>query len=152
MQKKIFYNFLFIFLITTSSLANEIIAGYPKVIDGDTIHINASKIRLNGIDAPEREQICSKFNTEYNCGITATQALTEKINNQIVSCKLQSSKDRYGRYIDVDVEVLLHACQVKPVGAQGLVNPGCKQHQIEPPLRLHNVLHRVLQCGQVGHV
>ena len=36
------------------------IVGYPKVVDGDTIHIKNFKIRLEGIDAPEIKQKCKK--------------------------------------------------------------------------------------------
>ena len=36
------------------------IYGVPKIIDGDTVHINNKKIRLEGIDAPEIKQKCKK--------------------------------------------------------------------------------------------
>ena len=54
----------------------KIITGIAKVIDGDTILINKKKIRLFGIDAPERDQKCQKiwltisffsFNKDYFC-------------------------------------------------------------------------------------
>ena len=35
------------------------ITGKPRVVDGDTIHINQTKIRLHGIDAPEMKQTCA---------------------------------------------------------------------------------------------
>ena len=50
--------FLSTFLYNVSN-AQEII-GIPKIIDGDTIHINNYKIRLEGIDAPEIKQKCKK--------------------------------------------------------------------------------------------
>ena len=34
----------------------EEIKGLAKIIDGDTVHINSKKIRLEGIDAPEIKQ------------------------------------------------------------------------------------------------
>ena len=37
--------------------AEKIIMGKAQVIDGDTIKINGKKIRLFGIDAPEKNQI-----------------------------------------------------------------------------------------------
>ena len=40
--------------------ASEIV-GFPKVVDGDTIHIKSYKIRLEGIDAPEMKQKCKKL-------------------------------------------------------------------------------------------
>ena len=52
---KNFYFFIFFFIFTYSAYG-EIISGKAKVIDGDTISINNSKIRLHGIDAPELDQ------------------------------------------------------------------------------------------------
>ena len=43
----------------SNSIAEEI-SGIPKVVDGDTIHINNYKFRLEGIDAPEMRQQCKK--------------------------------------------------------------------------------------------
>ena len=80
-----------IFFITSENLkAKElkIIAGIAKVIDGDTILINKKKIRLFGIDAPERDQKCQKiwltisffsFNKDYFCGEISTNRLKKKL-------------------------------------------------------------------------
>ena len=85
----------------------KIITGIAKVIDGDTILINKKKIRLFGIDAPERDQKCQKiwltiyffsFNKDYFCGEISTNRLKKKINNQFMSCKWKN-KDRYKRFI-----------------------------------------------------
>ena len=48
----IFFNLIF------DVFANELIIGFPKIIDGDTIKINGISIRLHGIDTPERHQKC----------------------------------------------------------------------------------------------
>ena len=45
------------------------IYGKPKIIDGDTVHINNKKIRLHAIDTPEINQTCSKDKFIWNCGI-----------------------------------------------------------------------------------
>ena len=75
-----------IFIITfflAQTLNGTEIYGIPKIIDGDTVHINKKKIRLEGIDAPEMKQQCKKpflkisaiisfeFNKNYSCGIIA---------------------------------------------------------------------------------
>ena len=50
-----------IFISYLSQIANaEEIKGLAKIIDGDTVHINSKKIRLEGIDAPEIKQQCKK--------------------------------------------------------------------------------------------
>ena len=59
MQKKIFYKILIfytIFFFQQNSFA-LIFEGIPRVIDGDSLEINNNKIRLFGIDAPEKKQI-----------------------------------------------------------------------------------------------
>jgi endonuclease YncB( thermonuclease family) len=96
------FNIILIIFLTLSSkiLASEI-SGFPNITDGDTIKIFNKRIRLHGIDAPEKKQICIKNLKEYSCGKEATIALIKKINGNKVSCKLQSTLDRYKRYIGV---------------------------------------------------
>ena len=83
------------------------VSGYAKIIDGDTIKINSKKIRLHGIDAPEKKQTCKKpyliigifsFTKSYSCGQVSTDKLIKKINNQIIKCKIKNV-DRYNRLI-----------------------------------------------------
>ena len=50
------FSFLILFSFTIISFSSEkILLGKAKVIDGDTIKINKKKIRLFGIDAPEKK-------------------------------------------------------------------------------------------------
>ncbi len=86
--------------------ASEIV-GFPKVVDGDTIHIKSYKIRLEGIDAPEMKQKCKKpylkimffnFQKDYYCGQMSKKKLVQKIGNKPVKCILLG-KDRYKRYL-----------------------------------------------------
>ena len=46
---------IFSLLFYQKIYASEIV-GFPKVVDGDTLHIESYKIRLEGIDAPEMKQ------------------------------------------------------------------------------------------------
>ena len=52
---------LIITFFLTQTLKGTEIHGTPKIIDGDTIHINNKKIRLEGIDAPEIKQQCKNL-------------------------------------------------------------------------------------------
>ena len=83
------------------------IVGFPKVVDGDTIHIKSYKIRLEGIDAPEMKQKCKKpylkimlfnFQKDYYCGQISKKKLIQKIANKPVKCILLG-QDRYKRYL-----------------------------------------------------
>tara|TARA_B100000123_G_C25433778_1_gene298592 strand:- start:6 stop:533 length:528 start_codon:yes stop_codon:yes gene_type:complete len=85
----------------------KVISGIAKVIDGDTLRIDKKKIRLFGIDAPEKKQQCRRsslsisfltFGKDYPCGQISADRLRKKINDKLVICKY-SSKDRYKRFI-----------------------------------------------------
>jgi len=101
---------LILFLILTSNIIAEEIIGVPRIVDGDTIHIEKYKIRLEGIDAPEIRQKCKKeklkissfigftFYKDYNCGEVAKENLESKVDRSKIRC-ISSSKDRYERYL-----------------------------------------------------
>ena len=98
------------FILTYNDVRSENInniSGFAKVVDGDTIKINSKKIRLYGIDAPEKKQKCKKtyltisfmsFTKDYMCGEVSTQKLIKKINNQKLNCNI-IDVDRYKRLI-----------------------------------------------------
>ena len=72
---------------------------YPAlIVDGDTITISGSKIRLSGIDTPERKQTCRKAGVTWKCGYEATEILREWTHTKEVRC-IGDEKDRYGRLI-----------------------------------------------------
>ena len=62
-QKILIFKFLFFgicfLLLNTNALSENIIHGNARIVDGDTIHIGQKKIRLHGIDPPEKEQTCT---------------------------------------------------------------------------------------------
>jgi endonuclease YncB( thermonuclease family) len=100
---RIFITFvsLFFLVISSSFAQTKPIEGRTKVIDGDTLKIGKSRIRLHGIDAPESKQRCKdKKSSRYFCGQAATKALRKKIDNRVVQC-LSDKKDRYKRYIAI---------------------------------------------------
>ena len=101
---------LIISFLFTQTLRGTEIYGVPKIIDGDTVHINNKKIRLEGIDAPEIKQQCKKpfikisaiigfqFSKNYSCGVVAKNKLIYKIEGSEIKC-ISLSKDRYKRYL-----------------------------------------------------
>jgi endonuclease YncB( thermonuclease family) len=75
------------------------VAGQASVIDGDTIDIHGQRIRLHGIDAPEKGQPCFDAGQQpYRCGQKAAMALDEFIGGSSVTCEEQDV-DRYGRIV-----------------------------------------------------
>ncbi|WP_339862526.1 thermonuclease family protein [Paremcibacter congregatus] len=72
------------------------ISGSAFIIDGDTVKINQSHVRLHGIDAPEIKQLCWNSTAQYQCGREAKSYLKQLIDNQSITCKT-INKDRYGR-------------------------------------------------------
>jgi endonuclease YncB( thermonuclease family) len=92
---------LTLILFLPMSAANADITGKPRVVDGDTVQINQTKIRLHGIDAPEMKQTCrTRKGKEQLCGVLAKQALERFIKDQDVTCK-GDKRDRYKRLIAV---------------------------------------------------
>lgn len=77
------------------------ITGKAVVVDGDTLRINGSRIRLHGIDAPESDQQCEDATGEsYPCGRRATAALRSAVSGERVNCE-RRTVDRYGRIVAV---------------------------------------------------
>ena len=98
-----FYSFLLHnFLLLISLLLVTQVISEVRVIDGDTLIIEQKKIRLSGIDAPEKSQLCYNSNKViYACGVIAYEKLNQLIIDsdfQLIKCK-DFSKDHYGRFI-----------------------------------------------------
>lgn len=72
------------------------IAGEPLVIDGDTILLSLTKIRLLGIDAPEPDQTCVRDGAPWSCGLEAKAALADLVRGRRVTCDL-NGRHSYGR-------------------------------------------------------
>ncbi len=107
LQINIYLIFFSLVNIDVKSEEIKVISGIAKVIDGDTLRIDKKKIRLFGIDAPEKKQQCRRsslsisfltFGKDYPCGQISADRLRKKINDKLVICKY-SSKDRYKRFI-----------------------------------------------------
>lgn len=77
------------------------IIGRASVIDADTIEIHGQRIRLWGIDAPERRQTCTRAGESYRCGTEAANALSAQIGQATVACRPRGGPDRYRRVVAV---------------------------------------------------
>ena len=92
---------LLLTLLLFASLAHADLSGPARIVDGDTIWIGETKIRLHGIDAPETKQECHHEDGEpYRCGEASTGALRVLVGAGAVRCE-GSAYDRYKRLIAV---------------------------------------------------
>ncbi len=81
--------------------ARGTLSGPARVIDGDTIVIAGTHVRLEGIDAPERAQTCGRaLAGKWACGKSAAAALEHLLAHQSVDCQDRGT-DKYGRMLGV---------------------------------------------------
>lgn len=75
------------------------ISGSARVVDGDTLVVGERRVRLEGIDAPESSQTCSRADGRaWPCGDAATRTLAALIGSRSVQCD-DAGTDRYGRVL-----------------------------------------------------
>lgn len=81
--------FLGFILALVAPAAAETLSGKPRIVDGDTIEIGVTSVRLHGIDAPEVAQ---------PCGRDAVAAIAALIADKDITCD-GSKLDDFGRLI-----------------------------------------------------
>lgn len=72
--------------------------GVGRVIDGDTLDVGRVRVRLHGIDAFERDQVCDGPRGPWACGAAATSALKSRAEGRALVCEVLDT-DRYGRKV-----------------------------------------------------
>ena len=77
---------------------SQTIVGPARVSDGDSLVIQNTRIRIEGIDAPELFQTCSRSGEEWSCGRQARDRLATLVGRSEVSCQ-SDRRDRYGRLL-----------------------------------------------------
>lgn len=81
------------------------VTGKAQAIDGDTLAIGGQRIRLHGIDAPDRHQTCTAEGRQWRCGEEAMFALAHAMLEHWVRC------EEKGREAD---GTLLAVCHIGP--------------------------------------
>jgi endonuclease YncB( thermonuclease family) len=93
---------LFATLIVLASSAVALpteLTGQASILDGDTLEIHGTRVRLWGIDAPESTQLCRRADSNlYRCGAKAASDLDAFIARRPVNCE-PVSHDQYGRTV-----------------------------------------------------
>ncbi len=88
-----------VLLASTPTWAQDI-TGPARVIDGDTIDVAGQRIRLHGVDAPEKNQTCQIEGVPWACGIAAWVELVQLVAGKDLTCETRDV-DRYGRVVAV---------------------------------------------------
>jgi len=84
-------------------------AGTARAVDGDSLALGDTRVRLAGIDAPELSQTCGAADALWPCGRAAQDHLADLVRGRAVECAGEGH-DAYAR--------LIAACTVvQPTGA-----------------------------------
>jgi endonuclease YncB( thermonuclease family) len=76
-----------------------IITGTGRVVDGDTLDVGPTRVRLEGIDAPEIAQTCQTAKGEsWDCGVAAAAMLRKLAEHKDLACD-RTGTDRYRRVL-----------------------------------------------------
>jgi len=108
-------------------------AAGPVVKDGDTIQLGNTVFRLDGVDAPELDQICIDDHADpWSCGIDARDRLSKLIGGRSVHCDdLGPDKGRSGRHLGLcaaDGDKISLNQQITRAGFAVGVEPAAKVH------------------------
>ena len=82
-------------LLTVAAGAADL-NGPARVIDGGTVEIGGTEIRLYGIDAPGPGQACARDGRPYDCAQEAGWALAERVGRHWLRCQ-ERGQDASGR-------------------------------------------------------
>lgn len=74
--------------------------GSVRVVDGDTLEWQGKRVRLFGIDAPEKRQSCDRNGQSWDCGLWSATMLARAVQSGPVTCDRMNT-DRYGRMVAI---------------------------------------------------
>jgi endonuclease YncB( thermonuclease family) len=83
------------------SRARPVLSGTAHVYDGDSIFFGSVEVRLDAIDAPERDQACKDAADKFwPCGIAARDVLRRMAGASEVECLIKG-RDKYRRLLGI---------------------------------------------------
>jgi endonuclease YncB( thermonuclease family) len=92
------HSLVVVLLLLSSAVSADTISGKPTITDGDTFRFKSGiRIRLFGVDTPEKSQKCEAKGACYPCGQEATKFVQNFIGKSELVCELTGDKtfDRY---------------------------------------------------------
>ena len=101
--------------VTAGAARSGRITGPARVIDGDTLEIAGLRIRIQGIDAPEHDDICQRPDgSSWPCGKWSTRTARDRFGGQVLACE-DLGERTWGRVVarctkgDIDVAAAMVA-------------------------------------------
>jgi endonuclease YncB( thermonuclease family) len=91
-----------LFMLAAPAAAVQSLSGAVRVIDGDTLEIAGTRVRLHAIDAPETGETCAGAAGDWACGARAARALAALAEGGL-TCRGEG-RDRYGRLVATCVD------------------------------------------------
>lgn len=91
--------FVLIVILLFPNLAAAEFSGRIAVIDGDTFDVGDVRVRLHGIDAPEKDQFCTTMaGQSWHCGAWVNTQVRQRVQGRIATCQ-EITEDRYNRIV-----------------------------------------------------
>jgi endonuclease YncB( thermonuclease family) len=87
---------LILLIAADTPAAAEPLSGVGRTIDGDSLKVGDTEVRLYGIDAPELTQACQRDGRAWSCGSDAAYQLSKLVNGKQVRCSTMGV-DTFGR-------------------------------------------------------
>lgn len=91
---------ILIILRILPQLAPLKVTGQARLIDGDSLFVNGVELRLEGIDAPEAAQNCTRAGKSWPCGRDASRALGRLLRGSAVRCE-GARRDAHDRVLAI---------------------------------------------------
>lgn len=82
----------------TPAAAQSTFTGTARSIDGDSLYVGDTEVRLFGIDAPEFKQSCTRNGQPWSCGAAAADQLSKLVTGKQVRC-VEMDTDEHGRTV-----------------------------------------------------
>ena len=91
---------IIILTVVPSIVVSDEVSGSATIVDGDTLRIGSTTIRLYGMDAPETRQTCERAGNSWPCGEESSRKLSQLVGEKMVLC-YEIDRDRYGRVVAI---------------------------------------------------
>lgn len=113
----------FIFLLVSSTAYGGDITGPAKVLDGNTLDVGGTVVRLYGIQTPHPKQLCRTHkNKDQQCGRIAVLTLIDMVRGPDVRCEDRGA-DAQGRLQGVCFVGWMNLNEEMVAGGQALADP-----------------------------